>query len=208
MVKIANHPLITLKLGIIRNKETSIQDFRQAVTEVGSYLGYLATENITLKEKPINTPVAKTIGHSLYKPILVVSILRAGLGLVDGILQSIPGAHLATIAISRDEKTLQPTVFYQKFPKHLERYQIILVDPMLATGGSASLALTRLKEGGATDLTYIGLIGVKEGVALIEANHPDTEIVLGCLDPILNEVGYIIPGLGDCGDRLFGDLDD
>ena len=201
---ILNHSLIKHKLTIMREKDTSTYIFKQNLDEIAKLMAYEVTRNVPIKDKPIETPVCKTVGHELDKQIILVPILRAGIGLVDGFRDIIPTAKIGHIGMYRDEETLIPHEYYARFPKGIEDSLVIIVDPMLATGGSASMAIQSIKDRGAKDILLVCLVGAPEGVALIEKEHPDVDITLAALDEKLNENGYIVPGLGDAGDRLFG----
>ncbi len=201
---VLNHPLIDHKMSIIRNKHTNTKTFRHLVNEVGGLVTYEITRGLSTKEVEVTTPITKTICKTLSKDVIIVPILRAGLGMVDGIQMLIPTAKVGHIGMYRDEETLEPVEYYAKFPSEIVDGTVLVVDPMLATGGSASAAITAVKKRGATDITYVGLVGCPEGVKRLNDEHPDVDIYLAAMDEKLNEVGYIVPGLGDCGDRLFG----
>ncbi|MDO9628393.1 MAG: uracil phosphoribosyltransferase [Acholeplasmataceae bacterium] len=203
-VVILNHPLIDHKMARIRDKRTGTKEFRESVSEVGGLITYEITRDFTTKPVTIETPMCEMIAHELEKQIVIVPILRAGLGMVEGIHNIIPTAKIGHIGLYRDEETLQPQVYYSKFPKDIEQSVVLVVDPMLATAGSACKAIEILKARGAKDIRYVGLVGCPEGVARLQKEHPDVSIYLAALDSHLNENGYIVPGLGDCGDRLFG----
>lgn len=203
-VVIFNHPLIDHKLTIIRKKETNTKDFREALNEVSTLMAYEVTRDLPVKEIQIETPIAKAVGYELSSEIVIVPILRAGLGMVDGIHKLIPTAKIGHIGLFRNEETLKPERYYAKFPHTIKDSIVLLVDPMLATGGSAVEAINILKEQGAKKIAYIGLVGVDEGINNLTKHHPDVDIYLASKDEKLNENGYIIPGLGDCGDRIFG----
>lgn len=203
-VVILNHPLIDHKMMKIRDKRTGTKEFRESVSEVSGLITYEITRDFKTVPKTIETPICETIVHELEKQVVIVPILRAGLGMVDGIHNIIPTAKIGHVGLYRDEKTLQPQVYYSKFPVGLEDSAVLVIDPMLASGGSASKAIDIVKEHGGTDIRYVGLVGCPEGVARLQKDHPDVSIYLAALDSHLNEVGYIVPGLGDCGDRLFG----
>ena len=203
-VTILNHPLINHKMTIIRDKNTNTRDFHQNVTEIGSLMTYEITKDFKVAKKEIETPICKTFQDSLADRIVIVPILRAGLGMVDGVRNMIPEASVGFIGLYRNEETLEPVEYYAKFPNGIDNSTIILVDPMLATGGSAIAAITMLKKRGCSNITYAGLVGAPEGIEALQKAHPDVDIYLAALDEKLNEVGYIVPGLGDCGDRLFG----
>lgn len=190
----------------MRQAETSTYIFKQNLDEIAKLMAYEVTRNIPLKEIPIRTPICETTGFELDQKIVLVPILRAGIGLVDGFRDIIPTAKIGHIGIFRDEKTLEPHEYFAKFPKDMDKSIVIVTDPMLATGGSASAAITNIKKRGAQKILLVCLVGVPEGVARIEQDHPDVDITLAALDEKLNEVGYIVPGLGDAGDRLFGTI--
>jgi len=204
-VNILDHPLIQHKLTQIRQKDTSTIQFRQIINEIGGLMVYEITRDLPLEKIEIETPVAKVNANVIAgKKMVVVPILRAGLGMVDGILQMIPSARIGHIGIFRDEETLQPHEYFAKFPDELDQRDIFIVDPMLATGGSAIAAINSVKARGAQNIKLICLVGAPEGVQAINEAHPDVTIYLAALDEKLNEKGYIVPGLGDAGDRIFG----
>jgi len=204
-VKILDHPLLQHKLTQIRDKNASTVHFRQMINEIGGLMTYEVTRDLPLEAVDVETPVTATKGYVIEgKKMVIVPILRAGLGMVDGIVQMIPSARIGHIGIVRDEKTLQPHEYYAKFPEGLEQRDILIVDPMLATGGSANAAITAVKNRGATRIKLICLVGAPEGVIAVNKAHPDVDVYLVCLDDGLNEKGYIVPGLGDAGDRIFG----
>ncbi|HAX73917.1 MAG TPA: uracil phosphoribosyltransferase [Firmicutes bacterium] len=204
-VNILNHPLILHKLTQIRQKETPTTQFRQMINEIGGLMVYEITRDLAVEEIEIETPVTKTKAQVISgKKMVVVPILRAGLGMVDGILQMIPSARIGHIGIYRDEETLQPVEYFAKFPDGLDKRDIFVVDPMLATGGSAIAAINAIKDRGAKNIKLVCLVGAPEGVKAVNEAHPDVTIYLAALDEKLNEKGYIVPGLGDCGDRIFG----
>lgn len=201
---ILNHALIDHKLTVMRDVNTKTNVFKQNLDEIAMLMAYEVTKELPLEDKKVETPITTMVGKQLDKPIVLVPILRAGIGLVDGFRTIIPTAKVGHIGMARDEETLQPIEYYAKFPSGLEDSIIIVVDPMLATGGSASAAITNIKKRGAKDVRLVCLIGAPEGVKVIEHDHPDVPLYLGTLDSHLNEQGYIVPGLGDAGDRLFG----
>lgn len=203
-VFVFEHPLIDHKMTIIRDKETKTKAFRENVSEVGALITYEITRDLSTRTKEIDTPISKMTVKELEKPVVIVPILRAGLGMVEGIHNIIPTAKIGHIGLYRNEETLKPHVYYAKFPADLDQSVVLLVDPMLASGGSASKAIDILKEHGATDVRYVGLVGCPEGIRKLQDDHPEVNIYLAALDDHLNEKGYIVPGLGDCGDRLFG----
>jgi len=204
-VNILDHPLIQHKLTQIRRKDTSTTQFRQIINEIGGLMVYEITRDLPLEEVEIQTPVAVAKANVIAgKKMVVVPILRAGLGMVDGILQMIPSARIGHIGIFRDEETLQPVEYFAKFPDGLEQRDIFIVDPMLATGGSAIASINSVKGRGAKNIKLVCLVGAPEGVKAVNEAHPDVTIYLASLDEKLNEKGYIVPGLGDAGDRIFG----
>lgn len=199
------HPLILHKLTFIRDKETGAKDFRELVEEVSMLMAYEATRDLQLREIEIETPICKTKSKVLAgKKMAIVPILRAGLGMVDGMLKLIPAAKVGHIGLYRDEETLQPVEYFCKLPQDIADREVIVVDPMLATGGSAVDAITLLKQKGARYIRLMCLIASPEGIKHVMENHPDVDIYVGAIDEKLNENGYIVPGLGDAGDRLFG----
>lgn len=203
-VTILNHPLIKHKLSMVRAKSTNTKDFRQLVSEIGGLMAYEITRDLETTKIEIETPIQKTVCEQLAKDVVIVPILRAGLGMVDGIASLIPTAKIGHIGLYRDEETLEPHTYYAKFPANITESTVLLVDPMLATGGSALAAVEILKARGIKDITFVGLVGVEEGISKLHNAHPDVKIYLAALDEKLNENGYIVPGLGDCGDRIFG----
>ena len=201
---VLNHPLILHKLSMIRDKDTKSKEFRELLNEIASLMTFEMGRDLKVKEVNVSTPICESTCYVLDKDIILVPILRAGLGMVEGISRLIPSAKIGHVGLYRDETSLQPQEYYAKFPDNLETSTVIVLDPMLATGGSASFAIDIIKKRGAKDIRYIGLVGAPEGVELLQKNHPDVDIYLAALDSHLNEKGYIVPGLGDCGDRLFG----
>lgn len=204
-VHVMDHPLVAHKLTIMRDKDTSVKDFRELVSEIGMLITYEATRDLPLTTKQIETPICKAEMPTLAgKKIAVVPILRAGLGLVDGVLRMVPSARVAHIGMYRDEETLEPHTYFCKTPKDIAERDILIVDPMLATGGSADAAITEMKSRGCKNIKLMVLVAVPEGIERIQKNHPDVDIYCGAVDSHLNEHGYIVPGLGDAGDRIFG----
>lgn len=204
-VHVMNHPLVAHKMTILRDKNTSVKDFREIVSEIGMLITYEATRDLPLTTKQIETPICTTDAPTLKgKKFAVVPILRAGLGLVDGVLSMVPGARVGHIGMFRDEETLEPHVYFCKMPKDIAERDIMIVDPMLATGGSADAAIAEMKKRGCTHIKLMVLLAAPEGIELITKNHPDVEVYCGAVDDHLNEHGYIVPGLGDAGDRIFG----
>lgn len=204
-VHVVSHPLVQHKLTIIRDQETGPKDFRDLVEEVSVLLAYEVTRDLPLEECEVETPMTKMTGHMIAgRKIGVVPILRAGLGMVNGVLRLIPTAKVGHIGLYRDPETLLPVEYYCKVPTDVEERQIIVLDPMLATGGSASAAITYLKNLGVSSIKLMCLLAAPEGIALMQREHPDVDIFTAAIDEKLTSHGYIIPGLGDAGDRLFG----
>ena len=204
-VIIFDHPLIQLIIGMIRLIESGTKDFRQTIGEIASLICYEATRNLKLADVEIETPICKTTVKQLAgKKLAVVPILRAGIGMVDGMLQLLPAAKVGHIGLYRDPETLEPVEYYCKLPEDCDRREVFVVDPMLATGGSSSAAIRMLKEKGCKSIHFMCIIAAPEGVERMKKEHPDVDIYIGALDEKLNEHGYIVPGLGDAGDRIFG----
>lgn len=199
------HPLISHKLTFLRNKNTDTKLFRETLNEIAGLMTYEVTKGLELEEIEVETPVMKTKAYILPdKAVAIVPILRAGLGMVEGILTFIPTAKVGHIGVYRNEKTLKPVYYYCKLPEDIADRKVILVDPMLATGGSANYAIDYLKEKGVKDIVFLSLIAAPEGIANVVEKHPDVDIYTAKIDEGLNEKGYIYPGLGDAGDRIFG----
>ena len=205
-VTILNHSMVKHKLTNIRRKETTTKDFYQNVNEIAGLMAYEISRDFPLRDVEIETPICKTIQKELAAEIVIVPILRAGLGMVDGIRDMIPTAKVGFIGLYRDEKTLLPHEYFAKFPDTMksDNAVVLVVDPMLATGGSAVAAIDMLKKRGAKNIRFVCLVAAPEGVETLEKAHPDIDIYCATVDSKLNENGYIVPGLGDCGDRLFG----
>lgn len=205
MVTVFDHPLIKHKLSILRMKQTGTKQFKEIVTELSMLMGYEVTRDLGLEEMSIETPICKTTGYSLAgKKIALVPILRAGLGMVDGMLSLLPAAKVGHIGLYRDPETYEPVEYYCKLPSDIEKREVIVLDPMLATGGSASAAIDFLKKRGAKHIKLVNIIAAPEGVKYVKSHHPDVDIFVASVDEKLNEHKYIVPGLGDAGDRLFG----
>ncbi|MFS5465817.1 uracil phosphoribosyltransferase [Streptococcus agalactiae] len=203
--QVISHPLIQHKLSILRRTTTSTKDFRELVDEIAMLMGYEVSRDLPLEDLEIQTPVATTVQKQLAgKKLAIVPILRAGIGMVDGFLSLVPAAKVGHIGMYRDEETFQPVEYLVKLPEDIDQRQIFVVDPMLATGGSAILAVDSLKKRGAASIKFVCLVAAPEGVAALQEAHPDVDIYTAALDEKLNEHGYIVPGLGDAGDRLFG----
>ena len=204
---IIDHPLITHKLTLMRKKSTGTRDFRELLKEIAMLMGYEVTRDLPLVDKEIETPICKMTAKAIAgKKMAIVPILRAGLGMVDGLVELMPAVKVGHIGLYRDPETHEPVEYYCKLPPDIDERLVILVDPMLATGGSAADALTMLKARGAKDIRLMCLVGVPEGVKKVQDTHPDVPIYLAALDDHLNEHAYIVPGLGDAGDRIFGTL--
>lgn len=199
-----NHPLIQHKLTILRNIVTDTKDFRENLNEIAKLMTYEATKNLKLEETEVTTPLMSTIGHTLQDRLAIVPILRAGLGMVDGIQDLIPTAKVGHIGVYRNEETLEPVYYYCKLPVDITSRKVIVVDPMLATGGSAVYAIDYLKSEGVKDIIFMCLVAAPEGIAKLLNKHPDVSIYTAKIDQGLTKEGYIYPGLGDCGDRIFG----
>ena len=200
-----DHPLIQHKIGIIRKKETGTKDFRQLISEIGNLITYEATRDLELKDVEIETPICKTTVKKLGgKKLAIVPILRAGLGMVDGMLSLVPSAKVGHIGLYRDPVTAEPHEYYCKLPEDCDKRDVFVVDPMLATGGSAVAAIDMLKEKGIKRIIMMCIIAAPEGVDVLTKAHPDVDLYIGALDEKLNEHKYIVPGLGDAGDRIFG----
>ena len=204
MLKVLNHPLITHKLTQMRKVTTGTKDFRENLDEIAGLMAYEISRDLPVHTIEIVTPVAPTQAQELAKDIVLVPILRAGLGMVNGIRDLIPTAKVGHIGLYRDEETLEPHEYFAKFPSNLPDAVVMVLDPMLATGGSASAAVTMLKKRHAKTIKLVCLVGAPEGVQRMQEDHPDVDIYLAALDEKLNENGYIVPGLGDAGDRIFG----
>lgn len=206
-VHVVNHPLIKEKMTHLRDKKTQPRNFRRLLDEIAQLLLFEVTRDLPLRETKVTTPLAETTGYELaVSGITVVPILRAGLGFLDAVLDLIPEARVGHIGLTRDEETLEPIKYYCKIPKDKDA-EIILIDPMLATGGSAAAALTMLKADGYKHFLFMCLVAAPEGVELVNREHPDVPIYTAALDDHLNEHGYIVPGLGDAGDRVFGTVE-
>ena len=205
MVNILDHPLLQHKLTILRDENTSVTEFRQIVSEIATLMCYEATRDLPLEEVEVQTPVAKAVVKKIAgKKLAIVPILRAGLGMVDGILTLIPGAKVGHIGLFRDPDTLEPVKYYCKMPSDIAERDVIILDPMLATGGSASAAIDFMKEYGVKNIKLMNILAAPEGIQRIREDHPDVPIYVAACDEKLNDHGYIVPGLGDAGDRIFG----
>lgn len=203
MLTVFDHPLITHKLAIMRNKNTSTKDFAQNLSEIGSLMAFEVARNLPTKDVDVETPMGICHTKMLAKDVVLVPILRAGLGMVDGIRSIIPTAKVGFIGMYRNEETLEPVEYFAKFPD-MSDANVMVLDPMLATGGSSIAAIDMVKKRGAKNIKLVCLVGAPEGVKAFQEKHPDVDIYLAALDDHLNDVGYIVPGLGDAGDRIFG----
>ncbi len=204
-VILVDHPLIAHKLSYLRDEGTETKRFRELTAEIATLLCYEATKDLVLEETVIKTPLEETTAKVIKgKKVAVIPILRAGLGMVEGITNLLPAARVGFVGIYRDHDSLEPVQYYSKVPGKMAERLVLVLDPMLATGGSASHAITLLKDKGAKDIKLLSIVAAPEGIAAVRAKHPDVTIVVAAIDRGLNEVGYILPGLGDAGDRLFG----
>ena len=204
-VYVFDHPLIQHKVALMRKTETSVKDFRELAREIAMLMGFEATRNLPLEEVEIETPMQRTKVNMLKgEDIAIVPILRAGLGFVDGMLALVPNAKVGHVGLYRDPQTHEPVEYYCKLPTDIEKRQIFVVDPMLATGGSAVAAIDFIKQRGGKDITFMCLIAAPEGIEALQREHPDVDIYIAARDECLNENAYILPGLGDAGDRLYG----
>ena len=202
---IVNHPMIQHKLSIMRQKETGSKDFRELLKEISLLMGYELTRDLPLTECEIDTPLCKMTARKVSgRKLAIVPILRAGLGMVGGLLSLVPSAKVGHVGLYRDEVTLEPHEYYCKLPEDIANRLVIILDPMLATGGSGSAALNFIKQRGCKNIKFMSIIAAPEGIARISKDHPDVHFYCGCVDEKLNENGYIVPGLGDAGDRIFG----
>ena len=204
-VHVMNHPLIEHKISYIRRKDVGTKEFREVIGEIAQLMCYEATRDLKLKEVEIETPIAHTIGRELDgKKLAIVPILRAGVGMVDGMLSLIPAAKVGHIGLYRDPETLEPVEYYCKLPADCDEREVFVVDPMVATGGSSAAAIDLLKAKGVKKIRFLCIIAAPEGVERMQREHPDVDLYIGALDDHLNDHGYIVPGLGDAGDRIFG----
>lgn len=204
-VYVFDHPLIQHKVALMRQTNTSVKDFRELAREIALLMGFEATRHLPLEEVEIETPICKTKVNMLKgEDIAIIPILRAGLGFVDGMLELVPNAKVGHVGLYRDPDTHEPVEYYCKLPKDIEKRQIFVVDPMLATGGSAVAAIDFIKQRGGTNITFMCLIAAPEGIEALQSAHPDADIYIAAKDECLNENAYIVPGLGDAGDRLYG----
>ncbi len=203
--KILNHPLIDNKLAILRDKKTGTKEFRELVGEISAFLCYEALKDANTSDCEVETPICKTQAKKINEDdYAFIPILRAGTGMLDGLISVLPNAKIGHIGLYRNEETLKPVRYYYKVPKGIENKTVVVLDPMLATGGSACDAITMLKEEGAKKIKFLGIIAAPEGIKKLQETHPEVEIYCAALDEKLNEIGYIVPGLGDAGDRIFG----
>lgn len=202
---VLNHPMVKHKISILRNEKTSTKEFRELISEIAMLLCYEALKDANLEEMEVKTPITTTKGYKVNENnYAFVPILRAGMGMVDGVLKLMPTAKIGHIGLYRNEETLEPVKYYCKLPENIENKQVFLLDPMLATGGSGSAAISMLKHDGVKKIKFLSVIAAPEGIKKIQEDHPDVEIYCASLDEKLNNVGYIMPGLGDAGDRIYG----
>ena len=204
MVTLVDHPCVQHKLAIIRDVETGHKRFRELATEITKFVCYEALKHVRMKEVTVKTPVAPATCRKIDTDLVVVPILRAGVGMLEGILELVPTARVGFVGLYRDEETKQPVTYYERFPPQIRGGTCIVIDPMLATGGSTVAALDLLKSSGAEDIVVVCIVTCPEGIELVESAHPDVRIFAAAIDEKLNEKKYIVPGLGDAGDRLFG----
>jgi len=203
-VIVVDHPLAGAKLSVLRSKTTSLESFRASLEQLSVLLLMEAARNWETRPVTVETPLAKSGGRSLSRPVTLIPILRAGLGMLEGVLRVMPEANIGHIGVYRDEKTLRPVTYFSRFPANLAAERVILLDPMLATGNSACHAVTVLKERGAAQIQFLCVVSCPPGIQQLRSCHPDVEIITAAVDPVLNEFGFIVPGLGDAGDRYFG----
>ncbi len=205
MEKVMNHPMIKHKISILRNEKTSTKEFRELISEIAMLLCYEALSDAKTKKVKVKTPITETVGEVVDENnYAFVPILRAGMGMVDGVLTLMPNAKIGHIGLYRNEETLEPVKYYCKLPKDIKNREVILLDPMLATGGSGSAAITMLKRDGVKKIKFLCIIAAPDGLKRIKEDHPDVDIYCAQLDDHLNDIGYIVPGLGDAGDRIYG----
>ncbi len=205
-VCILNHSLLTHKITLLRDETTDVRDFRQLLHEVSTLICYEATKDLPLVDKTVKTPICETVGKVMKNQPVLVPILRAGLGMMEPFINVIPAAKVGHIGLARNHETLEPEEYYCNLPADISEREVILLDPMLATGGSGSAAIEFIKRRGAKNIRFACIIAAPVGIEVVQKDHPDVDIFVGCLDEKLNKVGYIVPGLGDAGDRLFGTL--
>src|SRR5437868_2854610 len=203
-VIVVDHPVIQTKLTELREQQTEPRKFRALLNEIASLMVYEVTRNWPTEPRPIQTPMERMTGRALARPITLVPILRAGLGMADGVLRLLPDARLGHLGVRRDEETLLPIAYYQKLPPDIADTEVLLIDPMLATGGSGAAAVSFLKQAGVTSMQFVCLVAAPEGIQSLHGQHPEIPIYCAAIDRQLNDKGYILPGLGDAGDRLFG----
>lgn len=205
-VYVMDHPLIQYKITMLRDEKTNVKDFRELANEIALLMGYEATKDLELTDVKVKTPMQETTGKTITKQVALVPILRAGLGMVEALMSLIPAAKVGHVGLYRHPQTHEPVEYYCKLPTDIEQRQVLVLDPMLATGGSAVAAIDFIKKRGAKKIKLMNIIGAPEGVKAVQEAHPDVDIYIGALDEKLNENCYIIPGLGGAGDRLFGTL--
>lgn len=201
---VIDHPLIKRDLAILRDRNTDNHLFRTTLRRIASIMAFVVTHDLKVKNTSVRTPLEKTRGHLLAEEVVIVPVLRAGLGLVDGFLDFLPEARVGHVGLYRNEETLMPVEYYSKFPKSLKKSLVLLLDPMLATGGSGTAAISFLKKKGARRIRFVSLLAAPQGVRKLTYAHPDVQVFTTVLDRTLNDLGFILPGLGDAGDRIFG----
>ena len=206
MFHVVDHPCVKAKLTILRDRATGSKQFRECVEEITAFIAYEALKNLEVETVPVETPIASATGYRIRNDVVIVPILRAGLGMVDGMLQLVPSAKVGHIGLYRDHDTLQPVEYYNKLPSDIEERDVIVLDPMLATGGSAMDAITIVKRSRPRSIKFLCIIAAPEGLKALSEAHPDVHIYCAAVDEKLNEHGYILPGLGDAGDRIFGTM--
>ena len=205
-INILNHNLLTHKLTLLRDKNTCVKDFRNLIYEISTLIAYEATKTLPVKDKTVTTPICETVGKELCKQPILVPILRAGLGMVEPFLGIIPGAKVGHVGLARNHDTHLPEEYYCNLPEDIAEREVLILDPMLATGGSGSAAIEFIKNRGAKNIRFVCIIAAPEGLEVIKRDHPDVDVYVGVMDERLNANAYIVPGLGDAGDRLFGTL--
>lgn len=203
-VSVIDHPVIQTKLTELRDYTADHRKFRALLDEIASLMVYEVTRDLPTQPRPVQTPLEKTVGRVLARHVTLVPILRAGLGMADGVLRLLPEARMGHLGVYRDETTLEPVSYYQKLPPDIAQTEVLLIDPMLATGGSGTAAISFLKKAGVTSIRFVCLVAAPEGIATLHQHHPEVPIYCAAIDRELNDKGYILPGLGDAGDRIFG----
>lgn len=207
VVTVVNHPLVLYRLSLMRDKRTPVSQFRRLTTQIGQLMAYEVFRDLPMADLPIETPVAKMLAPTLaHHPVTLVSVLRAGDALLAGFLESVPNAAVGHIGLARDHQTLQPAQYLHSLPQQASKGTVVILDPMLATGGSAIHAVSAIRAAGSAEVRYVSLVAAPEGLSALDESHPDVSVFTAAIDDGLNEKGYIVPGLGDAGDRMFGTL--